>query len=78
MQDSYSVKRFTLTGGLRYERVESYLPAQSSPPSKYFPDSPRSFTAVHNSPLWHTAGPRLAAIYDVDGGKTAIKFSAGR
>ena len=78
VQDSYSVKRFTLTGGLRYERVESYLPAQSSPPSKYFPDSPRSFTAVHNSPLWHTAGPRLAAIYDVDGGKTAIKFSAGR
>jgi len=78
VQDSYSVKRLTLTGGLRWERVESYLPAQGSPPSKYFPDSPRSFTEVRNSPLWHTVGPRLSAIYDVDGGKTALKFSAGR
>jgi hypothetical protein len=78
LQDSYSVKRLTLTGGLRYERVEAYLPAQGSPPSKWFPDIQRAFGDVRNSPLWNTVGPRLAAIYDVDGGKTALKFSAGR
>jgi hypothetical protein len=78
LQDSYSVKNLTLTGGLRYERVEAYLPAQSSPPSQYFPDIQRNFEAVHDSPLWHTVGPRLAAIYDLDGGKTALKFSVGR
>jgi outer membrane receptor for Fe3+-dicitrate len=30
-QDSYSVKRMTLIGGLRYEQLEGYLPEQSSP-----------------------------------------------
>src|SRR4030095_15826320 len=28
-QDSYSVKRLTLTGGVRWERLEGYLPEQS-------------------------------------------------
>ncbi len=78
VQDSYTMKRLTVTGGVRWERVEAYLPAQSSPPSKWFPDLARSFEPIRKVPLWHTAGPRLAAIYDVDGGKTAIKFSAGR
>jgi hypothetical protein len=78
LQDSYTIQRLTLTGGLRYERVEAYLPAQSSPPSQWFPDLQRSFDPVRKSPLWHTTGPRLAAVYDVDGGRTALKFSAGR
>ncbi|MFB3852709.1 MAG: carboxypeptidase regulatory-like domain-containing protein [Vicinamibacterales bacterium] len=78
LQDSYTLKRLTLTGGLRWERVEAYLPAQSSPPSRWFPDIQRKFDAVHDSPLWHTAGPRIAGVYDVDGGRTALKFSAGR
>ncbi len=78
VQDTYSVKRLTLTGGLRWERVEAYLPAQSSPPSQWFPEINRSFEPVRNSPLWHTIGPRFSAIYDVDGGRTALKFSAAR
>ena len=77
-QDSYTIKRLSLVGGVRWERVESYLPAQSSPPSPWFPDIQRSFEPVRNAPLWHTAGPRVSAIYDVDNGKTALKFSAGR
>ena len=36
-QDSYSVKRLTVTGGLRWERVEGLLPAQHNPASVYFP-----------------------------------------
>ena len=87
VQDTYSIKRLTMTGGLRYERLEGYLPAQSSPPSKwndppynaFTPTLARSFSAVHDIPLWHTAGPRFSAVYDVKGdGKTALKFSAGR
>ncbi len=78
LQDSYSVKNLTVTGGLRWERVESYLPAQGSPPSRWFPDIQRDFAEVRDVPLWHTTGPRVAAIYGLDAGKTALKFSAGR
>ena len=37
-QDSYSVKRLTVVGGIRWERVEGYLPAQTDAVSQYFPD----------------------------------------
>jgi hypothetical protein len=37
-QDSYSFKRLTLIGGLRWERVEGYLPAQEGPASRFFPE----------------------------------------
>ena len=40
-QDTYTVKRLTLTGGLRFERLEAYLPEQSSPPSRWFPNIAR-------------------------------------
>lgn len=36
-QDSYSRGRLTLIGGVRWERVEGYLPAQETPASRYFP-----------------------------------------
>jgi len=37
-QDSYTVGRLNLTGGIRWERVEGYLPAQTTGTSQYFPD----------------------------------------
>jgi hypothetical protein len=37
-QDAYSIQRLTLVGGLRWERIEGYLPAQNTPDSQYFPD----------------------------------------
>ncbi len=37
-QDSYTIGRLNLIGGIRWERVEGYLPAQSTPSSRYFPD----------------------------------------
>jgi hypothetical protein len=36
-QDSYSINRLTVTGGVRWERVEGLLPAQENPASTYFP-----------------------------------------
>jgi hypothetical protein len=78
-QDSISIKRMTLTGGVRWERLEGYLPAQSSPPSRFFPELPRDFAEQRDVILWHTAGPRLSAAYDLSGtGRTALKAAAGR
>ena len=37
-QDSYAYKRLTVVGGIRWERVEGYLPEQEAPASRYFPD----------------------------------------
>jgi hypothetical protein len=78
-QDSYSIKRLTVTGGVRWERLEGYLPAQSSPASRWFPNLNRSFTEQRDLVLWHTAGPRLSAVYDLLGtGRTALKAAVGR
>ena len=78
-QESYSVKRLTMTAGLRWERLEGYLPEQSSPPSVFYPNLQRSFPEVRNLVRWRTGGPRVSAIYDVTGdGKTAAKASFGR
>ena len=37
-QDSYSIGRLNVIGGIRWERIEGYLPAQTTPDSRYFPD----------------------------------------
>lgn len=37
-QDSYSIGRLTVVGGIRWERVEGYLPAQDAPESRFFPE----------------------------------------
>ncbi len=79
LQDGYAIDRLTLTGGLRWERLEAYLPEQSSPPSRFFPDIQRAFPEQRDVVLWHTLGPRLGATFDPMGdGRTALKASAGR
>ena len=37
-QDSYTIGRLNLIGGIRWERVEGYLPAQTTGDSRFFPD----------------------------------------
>jgi len=85
-QDSYSVKRFTLTGGVRYEKLEGYLPAQSSPASPFasagvggFAAQPREYAEIRDVVKWNTAGPRVNGVFDLTSdGKTALKGSYGR
>ena len=79
LQDSYAIRRLTLTGGVRWERVEWYLPEQESPASRWFPALQRAFPEVRDLVNWTTVGPRVSAAYDVFGdGRTALKASAGR
>ena len=85
MQDSYSVKRLTVTAGVRWEYLNAYLPAQSSPATRWtalgiaaFQNVPRALGET-GVVTWKNAGPRLSAAYDVMGdGKTALKGSAAR
>jgi len=37
-QDSYTIGRLNLNAGIRWERVEGYLPAQTTGASRFFPD----------------------------------------
>jgi Carboxypeptidase regulatory-like domain/TonB-dependent Receptor Plug Domain len=37
-QDSYAVGRLTVIAGVRWERIEGYLPDQVTPASQYFPE----------------------------------------
>jgi outer membrane receptor for Fe3+-dicitrate len=79
VQDSYSAKNLTINLGLRFERVEGYLPEQSSPPSRWFPNATRQFSEIRDIPNWKTVAPRLSVAYDVGGTrKTALRASAGR
>ncbi len=79
IQDSYSIKQLTISGGIRYARTEAYLPEQTSPPSPLFPNLQRTFDKVDEVVVWHTWGPRVNVVYDLTGdGRTALKFAAGR
>ena len=91
-QDSYSYKELTAVAGIRWERVEGWLPKQQDPASAFFPDGTqlpgtggttytvqRTFPEVRGVPLWHNVGPRGSVIYDVSGkGLTALKASLAR
>jgi hypothetical protein len=84
-QDSYSIKRFTVTAGIRYEHLNAYLPDQSSPATRWtalgipaFQNVPRTLSRT-DVITWNTTGPRISAAYDLSGdGKTALKGSAAR
>jgi hypothetical protein len=78
-QDAVSWKRLTVTFGLRYENLNGYLPEQSSPASRFFPNLNRNFAKIEDVVNWNSVGPRLAAAYDLRGdGRTGLKFGAGR
>ena len=73
VQDSYSVKHLTLTGGIRFEHLHGYLPSQSSPATAWtaagipeFQNVPRSLGQT-DVVTWNNTGPRLSAVYDATG-----------
>jgi hypothetical protein len=77
-QDSWTLNRLTLNGGLRVEWQDSYIPEQFAPAGRFVGE--RHFAAVENVPKWGPDfSPRLGISYDLFGNaETAIKFSFGK
>jgi hypothetical protein len=85
-QDSYTYKRLTVIGGIRWERLEGYLPAQNHLQSEYFPAGTtfNSVTFSYTTPKGPTSvtGPYTVpgsypAVHDAPLWKNAVgRFSA--
>ena len=76
-QDSWTLNRLTVTGGLRYDYFNASIDATSSPAGRFMPA--RTFAAVNNLPKFANVAPRVGAAYDVFGdGRTAIKASVSK
>ncbi len=73
-QDSYVIRRFTINGGVRFDRFLTYLPPQSSPAGSWTPA--RSYPRSKNFVNWNNLSPRLGFAYDVSGqGRSVVRAS---
>jgi hypothetical protein len=76
-QDTWTIKRFTLNYGGRFDHFNAEVPAESAPASTWI--AARNFPAIDNVPNWNDWSVRLAGAYDLFGtGKTALKANAGK
>jgi len=77
VQESWTLKRVTLSPGLRVDLFNTYIPAQCSPAGRFVPA--RCFDKIENFPNWKDVSPRFGATWDVFGtGKTAVKGYVGK
>jgi hypothetical protein len=81
VQDSWTHRRLTLQGALRWDHVSSYSPIEGNGTTRtsQFNAAAISFPVVQGVDGYNDITPRLAASYDLLGnGKTALKFNWGR
>jgi hypothetical protein len=76
-QEAWTVNRFTLNAGLRFDYMHAEVPEQHLDPVRYV--GARDFAAIRNVPNWKDVSPRLGIVWDVFGtSKTALKANLGR
>ncbi len=76
VQDSWTLKRLTVNGGLRWEYLNSEVSAQESGIGRFVGE--RKFDAIP-MPVWKDLAPRFGVVYDLFGNaKTALKFGLNR
>jgi hypothetical protein len=78
VQDKWTVRRLTVSGGLRFDYLKTEFPAQTLGPAQFVPN--RNF-AIPKTPAlgWKDVTPRLGASYDLFGtGKTAVKVALNK
>jgi hypothetical protein len=77
-QDRWTIKRSTLSYGLRYDHFASSFPEQRIGPAPLVPN--RNFTLPSTDGIsWHDISPRVGVAHDLFGnGKTALKGSFGK
>jgi outer membrane receptor for Fe3+-dicitrate len=77
VQDSWTLGRLTLNPGLRFERFQMSIPAQSAGAGRWVPA--RDFAAQNDIVDWKSLSPRLGFAFDLTGdGRTAIKGGVSR
>ena len=77
-QDQWTVKRLTITYGLRFDSFNGYVPEQQLPATRFVPVA-REYDRVDDVPSWKDLNPRVGGSYDLFGdGRTALKVSVGR
>jgi hypothetical protein len=74
IQDSWTLKRLTLSPGIRVENFSSMIEATAMPSGRFV--GSRFFNERRDVPTWNgDVAPRFAMAYDLFGnGKTALKF----
>jgi hypothetical protein len=76
-QDTWTVNRFTINAGIRYDYLNAKVEEQSNPGGRFI--GPRSNPEIPNVPAWKDIGPRLGIAYDLFGnGRTALKATLSR
>ena len=81
LQDTWTQRKLTLQGALRYDRASSFSPADHNGTTltSRFNASPVTLPRTTGVSSYNDISPRFGAAYDVFGnGKTAIKFNLGR
>ena len=75
-QDTWTINRLTLNGGLRWEYLAHEVSEQSSGHGRFI--GARQFAAIP-MPTWKDIAPRFGVVYDLFGNaKTALKFGLNR
>jgi hypothetical protein len=77
-QDRWTVKRLTVTAGLRYDYFHATFPAGTAGPGEFVPTRNIALPKAEGV-TWHDLSPRTGLAYDIFGdGKTAVKVSLNK